>query len=608
MSSSKQKPEATSGASSARPSLLSKIQLPENAGRVALELLTWIAALGLLFLFDEDDTLSRLTSGLFVAVIYFLLVAITGNLRTSIAGTTLLIALILGTSWAKISYLGVALVLDDLFYLTGHSLWSTITQYPSLMWMGAAGALALLFAIATMAVRNRFRLSLVLRVLALLLAINLSTRLPELSTTAYMRDPTTVRPCCAISSFANSVVNRVTHGAGKVSFANAGPEGLADFKTAAMPVPATVPEKPDIFMVLDESAFDPRDLGLPAQTGLNEYFSPAKGLSGALNVMVHGGGTWVTEFSAMTGLDTRSFGDKSYFLPVLMAGRVKHSLMTHLKSLGYETIVVYPVKGAFMNAENNYRALGADKFIGWSAEQHPGSVWMTQDRQLYEGALEQAAEVKRASGKPVFVAVITIHNHGPHSESAAADQRDEQVHAWLAQNAPGDEMAPYREFYRRLRRNVEDYGWFKQEYARRFPQSPLVIGHYGDHQPKFTKQLAGSAAVQDTKLAYRTRFAIEAINYKLAPVPSWGNGSLDVPYLPGVLLSATGLRQDALWKARLELMQRCKGSYFKCNDPLKGRIHRTLIDEGLLDVDQVLPAGLTKVSLAPPANPATKAQ
>ena len=84
-------------------------------------------------------------------------------------------------------------------------------------------------------------------------------------------------------------------------------------------------------------------------------------------------------------------------------------------------------------------------------------------------------------------------------------------------------------------------------------------------------------------------------------MPRWGAGNLDIPYLPGVLLAATGLQQDALWKARLELMQRCKGSYFKCNDPMKGRIHRTLLDEGLLEVDKVLPAGLTKVSLAAPA-------
>ena len=578
--------------------LLGGRSLPENIRRIAGEAGVWLAGLGLLVLVDEIGALGQLTTAAFVMAIYFTLVAITGNFRTSMAAAALLVLLIAATSWAKVHYMGVALVLDDLFYLTGHSLWSTITQYKSLVWLAGAGVLAVVFAIVMMVVKNRFRLSLVWRLAALILGLNIATQLPGLSTTAYMRDPVNLPTCCAISSFANSVVNRLTHGGGHVTFSQVAAEGLSGIRNAAVSQPAAAAKKPDIFMVLDESAFDPRDLGLPVQSGIDDYFAPQNGQSGTLNVVVHGGGTWVTEFSAMTGLDTRNFGDKAYFLPVLMAGRVKQSLMTHLKSQGYETIVVYPVKGAFMNAENNYRALGADEFIGWSADQHPGSVWMTQDRQLYERALARAEQIKRSSGKPVFVAIITIHNHGPHTESTASPRPGQGVDAWLAKNAPGDELAPYREFYRRLSRNMDDYGWLKHEYARRFPESSLVLGHYGDHQPKFTKDLAVSAGQREAKLTHVTRFAIEGINQDLVTVPDWGDGRLDIAYLPGVLLSAAGLPLDVFFKARLELMQRCKGLYFSCDDPLKGRIHRSLIDRGLLDVDRTLPVEAARTSSA----------
>lgn len=549
--------------------------------RWLLEAIVWLAPLVVLFAVDETGLLSRFSASLFVLTIFFVLVALLGNLRSSAVLSGVLVAIVAGISFAKTEFLGVPFVVNDVFYLTGESLRATLMQYKAITLAAMAGAAAALALVVWTLKRSRVLLSMPMRGAALVLVAIFAFKLPDATRVAFIWDPGAERASGAISSFANSLVSFVMRGSGTVSFASVGPNGL---DAAAVPVASKgdAGDRPDILMVLDESIFDPRDFNLPVQEGLDEYFAPHDSVSGRLNVNVHGGGTWVSEFSATTGLETRSFGDQAYYLPVLMAGRVKHSLMTHLKDLGYETLVVYCMNASFMNARANYIALGADGFHGPDTEHVPGIVWISRDRHFYQQTLDHIERIKRESGKPVFAMVVTIYNHGPHVEEPAKPGDREEVRSWLSEAAPGDALAPYRDYYLRLQHNMGDYRWLKQDYARRFPDRSMVVAHFGDHQPKFTKDLVADAGSQSL---YITRFAIEGVNRQLAPTPGWGAGNLDIAYLPALVLSASGLRLDDLFSARLDLMQRCEGLYASCRDPLKGQIHRTLVDRGLVDVD-----------------------
>lgn len=557
---------------------------PNSALRWMLEAIVWLAPLVVLFALDETGLLSRFSASLFVLTVFFMLVALLGNLRSAALICGVVVAIIACISFAKIEFLGVPFVVNDIFYLTGESLRATLMQYKSIALAGMTGAAAALALVVWTLKRSTVRLPMLMRGAALVLVATFAFKLPEATRVAFIWDPGAERASGAISSFANSLVSFALRGGGEISFASVGSNGL---DTAPLPVALNTDasDRPDILMVLDESVFDPRDLNLPVQPGLDDFFTPDGSVSGRLNVNVHGGGTWVSEYAVTTGLETRSFGDQAYYLPVLMAGRVRHSLMTHLKSLGYETLVVYCMNSSFMNAKNNYTALGADSFHGPEDKHVPGIVWISRDRDFYQQTLNHIERVKRESGKPVFAMVVTIYNHGPHVEEPAPPGDRDDVRSWLSEAAPGGDLAPYRDYYLRLQHNMADYRGLKQDYARRFPDRSMVIAHFGDHQPKFTKDLVADAASQSL---YVTRFAIEGVNRQLARTPDWGAGNLDIAYLPALVLSASGLRQDDLFAARLDLMQRCEGLYASCRDPLKGQIHRTLVDRGLVDVDTVL--------------------
>jgi len=550
----------------------------------SLEAIAWLAPFVVLFAVDEIGLLSRFSASLFVLTAFFLLVALLGNIRASAIVSGVLVAAIAGISFTKIEFLGVPFVVNDIFYLTGESLRATLMQYKAVALVAMAGAAAGLGLVIWTLWQSRVRLSLPMRGAALVLVAIFAYKLPEATRVAFIWDPGAERASGVISSFANSLVSHVMRGGDDVSFVSVGPNGLT-------PVPAQLAatedrdDRPDILMVLDESVFDPRDLGLPVQAGLDDYFAPDGSVAGRLNVNVHGGGTWVSEYAAITGLETRSFGDQAYYLPVLMAGRVKHSLMTHLKDLGYETLVVYCMNASFMNAKKNYTALGADQFHGPGSKHVPGIVWISRDRDFYQQTLDHIERIRQTSDKPVFAMVVTIYNHGPHVEEPAIKGDRDIVRSWLSEAAPGHALAPYRDYYLRLQHNMDDYLWLKQEYSRRFPDRSMVATHFGDHQPKFTKDLVPDAESQSL---YVTRFTIEGINRHLSPTPDWGGGNLDIAYLPALVLSASGLRQDDVFSARLDLMQRCKGLYASCGDPLKRQIHRTLVDRGLVDVDAVL--------------------
>jgi hypothetical protein len=57
--------------------------------------------------------------------------------------------------------------------------------------------------------------------------------------------------------------------------------------------------------------------------------------------------------------------------------------------------------------------------------------------------------------------------------------------------------------------------------------------------------------------------------------------TLDVPYLPAVILATIGLPLSDVARERLRLMTLCKGRYHGCAE-IPG-FHRRLIDSGIID-------------------------
>ena len=125
--------------------------------------------------------------------------------------------------------------------------------------------------------------------------------------------------------------------------------------------PLKAPQRlPDIVIVLLESTFDlPRVFDVTPELHSDLFPNSSSGqLQGELGVNAIGGGTWISEFEAITGIPSRMFGYAGYYTHVELAPYVKASLPTHLRAKGYKTLGLYSVEGKFYGARLAYARYG----------------------------------------------------------------------------------------------------------------------------------------------------------------------------------------------------------------------------------------------------------
>ena len=113
---------------------------------------------------------------------------------------------------------------------------------------------------------------------------------------------------------------------------------------------------------------------------------------------------------------------------------------------------------------------------------------------------------------------------------------------------------------------------------------------YGDHQPIATRTLLGvnnKLDAEDISLplespGFITYYAVDGVNYRPPPLPDVE--TLDVPYMPLVILNAARLPLSDSFRERQTILATCEGRYFTCKprDPILA-FHRRLIDSGLVD-------------------------
>ncbi|MEO5759562.1 MAG: sulfatase-like hydrolase/transferase [Mesorhizobium sp.] len=339
--------------------------------------------------------------------------------------------------------------------------------------------------------------------------------------------------------------------------------------------------RPHIIMILHESTFDPRRFGLPIDDMFEPFFSPEGSLSGALHVDVFGGGTQQTEFSALTGLSSLSFGMNSRFVYYLLTGRIRHSLPSFLADAGYLVSHVSCDAPASFNCGHFYKSIGIEHVSHaemlpppfdtgrWEREQH--------DQQLFDHALGLFSD-RAALGKPCLLSIMTLMNHGDHVRRIFPPERHEELRR-EAVAATGD--AQYGEYIVRLAESVEAYGAFREGLHERLDGQPAIIIRYGDHQPSFTAQLTGLPP-SDPAL-YKTFYAIEAVNCSL-PSDLTAPPILDVTYLSTLALLAAQIPLDPVFTTRAALLNKDPSAYFDLASAPKRRFHRALVEAGLVDL------------------------
>ena len=513
----------------------------------------------------------------------FLLMAATGRLFFSVVAVSLLLATIAVASWTKIDYLGTPLTLADVRFFVSNLAENLVlfTAYPGLGLM-LAGAILLIIGASTLALRAEPRRGIRMRLVAFATlaalagsawmanANSLNAALPD--TTALGEDRSLENGFTQLHKFKVTGERRISDLL-EIFFTDASTQFLLPpqisqtrFKAAATVEPPAV--LPDIFVVLEESTFDPKILQTcDGQAVCNSALfegSSAGREAGPLFVHTTAGGTWLSEFTFLTGFDWRIFGPGGAHAPLNMASHMQAPLPRHLQALGYQTIAIYPVAGNFLNAREAYRHYGFDHFLAIE-DMNLGTDWQTlRDGQLFDKALE-VIEQKR-DGKPVFVFLLTIRNHGPHAENHV-DLPQPEAPALAALPAP---LADYLHKQQDSEDAMTRLGkrWFAAE-------RPRVLAWFGDHQPLFAtkarpaKDYAGShlaRPVADDQLRYLTWYAMTSNMPQAAATSTPGGAVLDLAYLGTRLLAFSGLPPRASDAATGQIQARCPHGIALCSD------------------------------------------
>ena len=239
---------------------------------------------------------------------------------------------------------------------------------------------------------------------------------------------------------------------------------------------------PNIVILLAESTFDPNlafHLSKPVRNGLFERGAHTQAL-GPLFVNAVGGGTWISEFESITGLDSRLFGYMGYYTHSSLAPHVRDSFPRYLKRRGYSTAAYYPISGRFYNARKAYRYYGFDRFfdsktLGLSGE------WTVSDERVIEAVIEAANSEDEG---PFFKYVLTVGNHGTHGCGYFSDIARQTVQFESAESIDSRNCV-LNEYVHRTHSTSRGFAKLVS-YLRKIERTtgrPFVALVFGDHQP-----------------------------------------------------------------------------------------------------------------------------
>jgi hypothetical protein len=508
--------------------------------------------------------------------------AIVFGCRSTLVASVLVnasIAIVEAVAAAKQETMNVTLHAYDLFvYLSSRGtidfLWSGFRKYV------LALALALLFVIIAGCVAYWFDVNRVRRrsallatvLLALLSAIAAEVKGDRRHTQAYYDDK-------HLSSFYSSWAETLqTLWRGQlIEAADSAPGPRFAVPTEC----TTASPPPHIILIHQESVVPPGYFPtLRYDHRVDRLFVSQDGKTHRLRVETYGGASWLTEFSIMTGVSTYSFGGMRQFVQSLLVGKVHDTLPETLTRCGYRTVVFYPLLRNFVSYDKFYGSVGLKEI--YDSTDQGAKTDAERDRFYFGNALDEVARHLRQSRHPLFTYILTMATHSPYDTVYMPE-------IGVPGGGPGTDPE-MSEYLRRLAMAQMDYEELKGEIARRFPGERFLIVHYGDHHPVATRSLLGFGKARDAEdvslppesLGFITYYAVDSVNYQVPPLPEVE--TLDVPYMPVVILNAARLPLSDSFRERQRVLTACEGRYFTCRprDTIL-TFHRRLIDSGLVD-------------------------
>jgi phosphoglycerol transferase MdoB-like AlkP superfamily enzyme len=330
------------------------------------------------------------------------------------------------------------------------------------------------------------------------------------------------------------------------------------------------PLRPDVVVMLEESTFDPRILKLCTIPQCRRPMFDADKATrahGPMTVHTFGGGTWTSEFSALTGLAHTLFGNAGLYAPYNLAPRVANTLPKAFQSAGYRAIALYPMSGDFLNARNAYDYYGFDAF--YDGTQY-GLDWSSHDADLLAVFERIYADEKRVHpDTPLFVFMLTLHQHGPHMTPLVelpppydkplfpGSFKPKALDDWLNMN-----LGNYLERLQQSDAMVADLEKFLLG-----GEHPAVLAHFGDHQPSFDgaiNEIPKKVPKEAGPIAHWVTYYMIKSNFPVRQ--RYDYPVLDISFLGSLVLDVAGVPKNEYYQANTLLRERCKGRYLDCKD------------------------------------------
>ena len=510
-----------------------------------------------------------------------LLLVFVADFDRAILLSGMLAVAIAGVSIVKFNHSALKLTVCDLPLAFAGTVPFFVLQYPRVM-LGVliGGALFAFASTAVLLYAAGSPISIAFRIALFCLALIGFAKASAGKDTASLR-LTLTQGRCYYSTFMASVID-------PASWRQFGGLALSDIAKDPLPLteatPARSADSPDIVVIQHESIFDPRIFELPVEPFVEAFLSPADGEFGRLNVDIFGGGSWQSEFSLLTGLSSASFGSSAYYLFKKGAGRFHSSLPRSLASLGYKTTLISSCRRGFLSYDEFYSSIGINERVFVDELPPPFDLRRFEatnsDALFLDAVIDTYTKRIASDPTPRFLYVLTNFNHGPHDRRLVPPGQFERERAFAMASLPD---AGYVEYYTRLAETASTWQKLRAKLANSFPGRPILMVHYGDHQPVLTKRIDRHLKCPaDGRRPFRTFYAIEALNIShLSP----GRGAdLDIAFLGTVALQRAGIPLDPIFATRASLLDDCGEAYFASASERKRRFHRTLVDLGIIDL------------------------
>lgn len=340
----------------------------------------------------------------------------------------------------------------------------------------------------------------------------------------------------------------------------------------AQPTPNGV--RPDIVLLLQESTVDPRLYKVPTpgvlpHLAMFDQDSKVKAHS-LMRVQTFGGGTWLSEFAALTGLRSDDFGAMKNAVFYSVIDHVNDSLFKQMKDNGYYTVVLTPFNKSAYNAGHAYRMMGVDKIIQPQELGYPGDI---SENLWHISTGDVLSYVKKLLGsqtdKPIFVYALTMYEHGPYD---ASHHDDYQLASVVKNEGSAGKFSHYVEKIKNSDIALKDFFQFVDQRKR-----PTMFMYFGDHQPAIDWANGYTSPLPDAM--HLSQFSLRD-NFNLPPVSDLGQVT-DIAFLGGILLEQAQLKVSPFYQANIDMRHLCKGELNDCQDTALFNSYRNYIYDKL---------------------------